>query len=184
MNIYTKTGDRGETSLVGGKRVSKCCQRLESYGTLDELNAHIGLLAAEAEGMSQPSDFIHEVQSNLFTCGAYLASEDGRCECVGADAVSALEEEIDRIEATLPPLKSFILPGGCKAAAEAHVCRTVCRRMEREVLRLKDECVDVDSTLLCYFNRLSDYFFVLARALNREAGKEERAWQPKRNKIQ
>lgn len=184
MNIYTKTGDRGETSLVGGKRVSKCCQRLESYGTLDELNAHIGLLAAEAEGMSQPSDFIHEVQSNLFTCGAYLASEDGRCECVGADAVSALEEEIDRIEATLPPLKSFILPGGCKAAAEAHVCRTVCRRMEREVLRLKDESVDVDSTLLCYFNRLSDYFFVLARALNREAGKEERAWQPKRNKIQ
>ena len=184
MNIYTKTGDRGETSLVGGKRVSKCCQRLESYGTLDELNAHIGLLAAEAEGMSQPSDFIHEVQSNLFTCGAYLASEDGRCECVGADAVSALEEEIDRIEATLPPLKSFILPGGCKAAAEAHVCRTVCRRMEREVLRLKDESVDVDSALLCYFNRLSDYFFVLARALNREAGKEERAWQPKRNKIQ
>ena len=184
MNIYTKTGDRGETSLVGGKRVSKCCQRLESYGTLDELNAHIGLLAAEAEGMSQPSDFIHEVQSNLFTCGAYLASEDGRCECVGADAVSALEEEIDRIEATLPPLKSFILPGGCKAAAEAHVCRTVCRRMEREVLRLKDESVDVDSALLCYFNRLSDYFFVLARALNREAGKEECAWQPKRNKIQ
>ena len=184
MNIYTKTGDRGETSLVGGKRVSKCCQRLESYGTLDELNAHIGLLAAEAEGMSLPGDFIHEVQSNLFTCGAYLASEDGRCECVGADAVSALEEEIDRIEATLPPLKSFILPGGCKAAAEAHVCRTVCRRMEREVLRLKDESVDVDSTLLCYFNRLSDYFFVLARALNREAGKEERAWQPKRNKIQ
>ena len=184
MNIYTKTGDRGETSLVGGKRVSKCCQRLESYGTLDELNAHIGLLAAAAEGMSQPGDFIHEVQSNLFTCGAYLASEDGRCECVDADAVSALEEEIDRIEATLPPLKSFILPGGCKAAAEAHVCRTVCRRMEREVLRLKDESVDVDSTLLCYFNRLSDYFFVLARALNREAGKEERAWQPKRNKIQ
>ena len=106
MNIYTKTGDRGETSLVGGKRVSKCCQRLESYGTLDELNAHIGLLAAEAEDMSLPGDFIHELQSNLFTCGAYLASEDGRCECVGADAVSALEEEIDRIEATLPPLKS------------------------------------------------------------------------------
>ena len=184
MNIYTKTGDRGETSLVGGKRVSKCCQRLESYGTLDELNAHIGLLAAEAEDMSLPGDFIHELQSNLFTCGAYLASEDGRCECVGADAVSALEEEIDRIEATLPPLKSFILPGGCKAAAEAHVCRTVCRRMEREVLRLKDESVDVDSTLLCYFNRLSDYFFVLARALNREAGHEELAWQPKRNKIQ
>ena len=184
MNIYTKTGDRGETSLVGGKRVSKCCQRLESYGTLDELNAHIGLLAAEAESMRLPGDFIHKVQSELFTCGAYLASEDGRCNCVGASAVSALEEEINRIEATLPPLKSFILPGGCKAAAEAHVCRTVCRRMEREVLRLKDEGVDVESALLCYFNRLSDYFFVLARALNREAGKEERAWQPKRNKIQ
>ena len=184
MNIYTKTGDRGETSLVGGKRVSKCCQRLESYGTLDELNAHIGLLAAETESMRLPGDFIHKVQSELFTCGAYLASEDGRCNCVGASAVSALEEEINRIEATLPPLKSFILPGGCKAAAEAHVCRTVCRRMEREVLRLKDEGVDVESTLLCYFNRLSDYFFVLARALNREAGKEERAWQPKRNKIQ
>ena len=184
MNIYTKTGDRGETSLVGGKRVSKCCQRLESYGTLDELNAHIGLLAAEAESMSLPGDFVHELQSELFTCGAYLASEDGRCNCVGAEAVSALEKEIDRIEATLPPLKSFILPGGCKSAAEAHVCRTVCRRMEREVLRLKDESVDVECTLLCYFNRLSDYFFVLARALNREAGKEERAWQPKRNKIQ
>ena len=177
MNIYTKTGDRGETSLVGGKRVSKCCQRLESYGTLDELNAHIGLLAAEAEGMSLPGNFIREVQSNLFTCGAYLASEDGRCECVGAEAVSALEEEIDRIEATLPPLKSFILPGGCKAAAEAHVCRTVCRRMEREVLRLKDESVDVDSTLLCYFNRLSDYFYVLALRLNFLQGTEEILWK-------
>ena len=96
--------------------------------------------------------------------------------------MSALEKEIDRIEAALPPLKSFILPGGCKAAAEAHVCRTVCRRMEREVLRLKDESVEVDSTLLCYFNRLSDYFFVLARALNREAGHEELAWQPRKDK--
>lgn len=184
MNIYTKTGDCGETSLVGGKRVSKCCQRLESYGTLDELNAHIGLLAAEAEKMTLPGDFIHQVQSELFTCGAYLASEDGRCSCITADAVKALEKEIDRIEATLPPLRSFILPGGCRAAAEAHVCRTVCRRMEREVLRLKDEDVDVDVTLHCYFNRLSDYFFVLARALNREAGCEERVWQPDKDKVQ
>ena len=182
MNIYTKTGDRGETSLVGGRRVSKCCQRLESYGTLDELNAHIGLLAAEAEDMTLPGGFIRKLQDDLFTCGAYLASEDDRCPCIGPEAVSALEKEIDRLEATLPPLRSFILPGGCKAAAEAHVCRTVCRRVEREVLRLKDEGIRVEPALLCYFNRLSDYFFVLARALNREAGHEERCWQPNKDK--
>ena len=180
MNIYTKKGDRGETSLVGGKRVSKCCQRLESYGTLDELNAHLGLLAAEAEAMTLPGDFIHEVQSELFTCGAYLASEDGRCQCISPEAVSALEKEIDRIEATLPPLRSFILPGGCQAAAQAHVCRTVCRRMEREVLRLRDEGTEVEPTLLCYFNRLSDYFFVLARALNQASGTEEITWTAKK----
>ena len=182
MNIYTKTGDRGETSLVGGRRVSKCCQRLESYGTLDELNAHIGLLAAEAEGMTLPGGFIRKLQDDLFTCGAYLASEDGHCPCIGSEAVSALEKEIDRLEATLPQLRSFILPGGCKAAAEAHVCRTVCRRVEREVLRLSTEGDEVNPTLLCYLNRLSDYFFVLARALNREAGHEERSWQPNKDK--
>ncbi len=172
MSIYTKTGDKGETSLVDGQRVSKCCARLESYGTIDELSAHIGLLATLGSEYVSLTAFTSRVQNDLFVCGAYLASSQGECPCIGEDAVKALESEIDRLESTLPKLHSFVLPGGCAAAAEAHVCRTVCRRAEREVLRLLRECT-VDDTLLRYLNRLSDYFFVLARAHNQAYGTEE-----------
>ncbi len=179
MSIYTKTGDKGETSLVDGQRVSKCCARLESYGTIDELSAHIGLLATLGSEYVSHTAFTSRVQNDLFVCGAYLASSQGECPCIGEDAVKALESEIDRLESTLPKLHSFVLPGGCAAAAEAHVCRTVCRRAEREVLRLLRECT-VDDTLLRYLNRLSDYFFVLARALNQASGTEEITWTAKK----
>jgi cob(I)alamin adenosyltransferase len=179
MSIYTKTGDKGETSLVDGQRVSKCCARLESYGTIDELSAHIGLLATLGSEYVSLTAFTSRVQNDLFVCGAYLASSQGECPCIGEDAVKALESEIDRLESTLPKLHSFVLPGGCAAAAEAHVCRTVCRRAEREVLRLLRECT-VDDTLLRYLNRLSDYFFVLARALNQASGTEEITWTAKK----
>lgn len=181
MSIYTKKGDKGETSLVNGQRVSKCCARLESYGTIDELSAHIGLLAAL--GGDSLTAFTARVQNDLFVCGAYLASANGECPCIGEDAVKALESEIDRLEEGLPRLRSFILPGGCAAAAEAHVCRTVCRRAEREVLRLQREC-NIDKCIMMYLNRLSDYFFVLARALNKEAGKEEAVWIPTKKQEQ
>lgn len=179
MSIYTKTGDKGETSLVDGQRVSKCCARLESYGTIDELSAHIGLLAALGSEYVALTAFTSRVQNDLFVCGAYLASSQGECPCIGEDAVKALESEIDRLESELPRLHSFVLPGGCVAAAQAHVCRTVCRRAEREVLRLQSECT-VDDTLLRYLNRLSDYFFVLARALNQASGTEEITWTAKK----
>ena len=179
MSIYTKKGDKGETSLVNGQRVSKCCARLESYGTIDELSAHIGLLAALGSEHDFLTAFASRVQNYLFVCGAYLASAQGECPCIDEDAVKALESEIDRLENELPRLHSFVLPGGCAAAAEAHVCRTVCRRAEREVLRLQREC-SVDDSLLRYLNRLSDYFFVLARALNKASGTEEITWSAKK----
>ena len=178
MGIYTRKGDYGETSLVGGTRVSKCCTRLESYGTIDELSSHVGLLSSLISEDEPVCDILAAVQNDLFVCGAYLASEAGQCTCVSRDSVAAIEHEIDVMDMDLPKLHSFVLTGGCHTAAQAHVCRTVCRRAERAVLRLRDEGTVVDDTLLQYLNRLSDYFFILARTLNIKAGIEERTWQP------
>lgn len=183
MKVYTKTGDNGQTSLIGGKRVSKCCQRLESYGTVDELNAHIGVLATYCD---DPHDtlFLTDVQSVLFTVGGYLATDTSEKEpsegcTLTADMVSAVEAEIDRLQEMLPPLRSFILPGGSRAAAMSHVCRTVCRRAERAILRLAESGADIDGNVEAYVNRLSDYFFVLARKLNFDNGVDDRAWRGK-----
>ena len=179
MKIYTKTGDHGTTSLVGGQRVPKCCDRLESYGTVDELNAHIGLLATQADG--DDAAFLRDVQRVLFSVGGYLATDNSTSEVrerctVTDDMVSAVEHEIDRLDAMVEPLRAFILPGGSQASAQAHVCRTVCRRAERCILRLAESGVKVDGNVTSYVNRLSDYFFVLARKLNRDAGVEDVAW--------
>lgn len=181
MNIYTRTGDQGQTSLVGGQRVSKTCTRLEAYGTVDELNAHIGLLAALCANEAD-RQFLTTVQGTLFVVGGYLATDPTQRDIrphniVTPQMVTDVEREIDRLQATLTPFRHFILPGGTQAAAQAHVCRTVCRRTERRILALTTEGTDVDTNTLAYVNRLSDYLFVLARKLNLDKNHPEIIWQ-------
>ena len=176
--VYTKTGDTGTTSLVGGKRVDKSCARLESYGTIDELNAQVGLLLTYVD---EPiiRDCLISVQNNLFVIGAQLATEPEsphQPSCViTLDDVTSLEQSIDRASENLPKWRGFTLPGGCRAAALAHVCRTVCRRAERRILVL-NATEPVSPQLLAYVNRLSDYFYVLALRLNFLQGTEEILW--------
>ncbi len=183
MKIYTKTGDEGQTSLVGGQRVSKTCERLESYGTIDELCSHIGLLITYCDAKTD-RDFLLSVQGTLFVVGGYLATDNSQRDVrpgniVTDEMVSDVECEIDALQETVPPLRLFILPGGCRSAAQAHVCRTVCRRAEREILRLAESGAQVDSQVIRYVNRLSDFFFVLARKLNVDAGVEDIVWRRK-----
>ena len=165
MKIYTKTGDEGMTSLVGGKRVKKCCARLDSYGSVDELNSFIGLLVTYSIDDADIA-FLQKIQAELFMVGGSLATDlsvsEARCEVTLA-MISDIESEIDRLSVLLPPLRSFVVPGGSRAAALAHVCRTVCRRAERCVFALIEEGGAVEENVAVYLNRLSDYFFVLAR---------------------
>lgn len=181
MKIYTKTGDKGQTSLVGGQRVSKCCDRLESYGTVDELNSHVGVLITYCTD-AKDITFLTNIQAALFVLGGYLATDNSVREVrsgniITCDMVSVIESEIDRLQALLPPLHLFILPGGSRAASFAHVCRTVCRRAERMILRVAENGADVDENAISYVNRLSDYFFVLARKLNVDNGVEYIVWR-------
>ena len=179
MKIYTKTGDKGETSLIGGYRVSKSDLRIESYGTVDELNSWLGLVVAFL-----PQERIEEVQSIqslLFSTGAQLASKSKEQKSpfpeVSAADIKALEAHIDAYEALLPKMTHFILPGGNKGASHAHLARCVCRRAERIVVQLSR--IDfVDDKILVYLNRLSDYLFCLARALAFWDGKDEIKWIP------
>jgi len=169
--VYTLTGDKGTTSLVGGQRVDKDNMRVEAYGTVDELNSHIGLLASLLGDSDDEatSKLIFKIQNRLFNLGAYLATEtaDEASPVYGLtdDDVLAIEARIDEMDATLPPVKSFILPGGCHAAAQCDVCRTVARRAERRVITLSRNAA-VNSLAKRYLNRLSDYFFILSRYLN------------------
>jgi cob(I)alamin adenosyltransferase len=179
MKVYTKTGDAGTTSLVGGKRVDKACARLESYGTIDELNAEVGLLLTY---VSEPAErnCLLGIQNCLFVVGAQLAtdpesSKQPSCSIKKKD-VTALEKSIDRVSDGLPRWRGFTLPGGCRASALSHVCRTVCRRAERRILAL-NASEPVDPWLLAYINRLSDYFYVLALHLNFFRGTDEILWQ-------
>ncbi|MBR1519987.1 MAG: cob(I)yrinic acid a,c-diamide adenosyltransferase [Bacteroidaceae bacterium] len=181
MKIYTKTGDCGQTSLVGGQRVSKTCARLESYGTVDELNSQIGLLITYCKKEAD-QNFLTEVQNTLFVVGGYLATDNSQREVrtfniVTSDMVLAIEQQIDAINAILPPFRHFILPGGGRAAAVCHVCRTVCRRAERRILTLCEEGAEVDGNVIAYINRLSDYLFVLARKLNLDENQPEIIWR-------
>lgn len=180
MKVYTKTGDKGQTSLVGGQRVSKCCERLESYGTVDELNSHIGVLITYCND-DKDKDFLVDVQGKLFVVGGYLATDNSQREIrqgniVTTEMVVEVEHEIDRLQELLPPLKLFILPGGSRAASYAHVCRTVCRRAERCILRLVETGAEVDDNVTAYVNRLSDYLFVLARKLNVDNNTDDIVW--------
>lgn len=175
--IYTKTGDAGTTSLVGGKRVPKECARLESYGTIDELNAYVGMLLTY---VNEPVDreTLVCVQNNLFVIGAQLATESPQVPSViiTLDDVTKLEQSIDLASEGLPKWRGFTLPGGCRPAALAHVCRTICRRAERRILAL-NATEKVDEQLLAYVNRLSDYFYVFALRLNFLRGTEEILWK-------
>ena len=185
MKIYTRTGDAGTTSLVGGKRVSKADERLEAYGTVDEFNSHLGLLAAIPDMDAATVNFIHNVQNKLFNIGAYFATDAASTSDDFSDTptpkglseadVEAIEHEIDRLEEQLPPLTSFILPGGCRPACHANIARTVCRRAERRVVALAAEA-RVDDIVIRFLNRLSDYLFILARHLNHIAGIPEIPW--------
>jgi cob(I)alamin adenosyltransferase len=180
MKIYTKRGDRGETGLIGGTRVLKSSLRVEAYGEVDELNALLGAVMARlTDGTIK--DSLLGIQRDLFAIGAQLADPGGRVEtkaqkaAVGEERVKELEAIIDKHEAILPPLRSFILPGGVEAGALLHLARTVCRRAERRIVALAQEA-PLPPTMLVYINRLSDLLFVLARAANREAGVEEIPW--------
>ena len=181
MKIYTKTGDKGETSLFGGERVSKDELRIEAYGTVDELNSVIG--SARAFNDNGEMDLIlGEIQYRLFVLGADLATPNGGGNTsvprVSAEDVAIVEKKIDEIEARLDPLKSFILPGGSKAASLLHQARTVCRRAERRVVSLSKRGETSEETLI-YLNRLSDFLFVLARYANKIGKVAETLWNPR-----
>lgn len=171
MKIYTKTGDKGTTSLVGGTRVPKTHIRLEAYGTVDELNSNLGLLITYLPD-GKDKDFLQQVQDRLFAVGSHLATDREKMELkeasiISPEQVEMVEREIDRLDTLLPPLSAFILPGGSRGAAVCHVCRTVCRRAERRILALAEQ-VEIASELLAYVNRLSDYLFVLSRKMNQD----------------
>ena len=175
--IYTKTGDSGTTSLVGGSRVEKNDVRVEAYGTVDELNSHIGLLAEMIRPLAGGYyDELKAVQHNLFTLQTLLATEDesiySRLPQLHEEEIEILERQIDTISDQLPQLHNFVIAGGNMVGAECHVCRTVCRRAERRVVSLSQQAT-VDSVLLRYLNRLSDYLFVLARHAVVMDGKQE-----------
>lgn len=181
MKIYTKTGDKGTTALFGGKRVSKGDLRIETYGTIDELNSYMGLLRDQEVNLKRKNILV-EIQDRLFTIGSILATEPGNTKVkipslIESD-IQRLEEEIDAMESTLEPMKSFVLPGGHPSVSFGHITRTVCRRAERLVIRL-DEVEKVDSIVIRYLNRLSDYLFVLCRKMTKDIGAEEIPWQPK-----
>ncbi|GHT86976.1 cobalamin adenosyltransferase [Bacteroidia bacterium] len=174
--IYTKKGDEGLTSLVGGKRVPKTNRRIEAYGTIDELNAFIACLLEEIDNR-EDRELLLRIQSDLFVIGAYLASEAGLAtSTVSDEAIERLELEIDKIDALIPPLKFFVLPGGCKGNAVAHVCRTVCRRAERAIFQLHKK-EKVNEKILKYINRLSDYFFLFSRKQNFIHNNNEIIWE-------
>lgn len=180
--IYTKTGDEGMTSLVGGKRVSKSSVRLEAYGTVDELNSYLGLLLVSLTDETARNCII-ESQSILFSVGAVLATEveDVKTlpQAVHAEDVEALERQMDEWNAALPGWRGFVLPGGVESAARAQVCRAVCRRAERRILTLAHEA-EVPKEVIQYVNRLSDFLFVLALRENFLAGRDEILWQKRR----
>lgn len=181
MRIYTRTGDDGTTGLYGGGRVSKAAERVEVYGTVDEVNATLGW--ARAAGLPGEIDRVLErVQEGCFRLGAFLASAPGKDPGIArlADAdVTALEHAIDRLEADLAPLKTFVLPGGCEGAARLHLARTVCRRAERALVGLAAR-EEVDGVHVRWLNRVSDLLFVQARAANQAAGVPDVPWTPPR----
>ena len=187
MKIYTGSGDRGKTSLFSGERLSKNNVRVEAYGDVDELNSHLGVIAAALGPDSDSRAELLAIQSMLLQTGAWLATtplspSTSSLDELNEEPIRSLESAIDRMERTMMPLKSFILPGGQMTAALAHVARTVCRRAERHVVAISDaakgdQLPDSYRLLLVYLNRLSDYLFVLARYCNHIAGEADLTWK-------
>lgn len=178
--VYTRTGDNGTTSLVGGIRIRKSDARLEAYGTVDELSANLGLLAAMLPEGEERS-LIIRTQNNLFNVGTHLATDQSQTPLYPSahlpeGETGLLEQAIDQMNARLPEAQGFILPGGCQAAAQAHVCRTVCRRAERRIAALA-ETATISDEIQQYINRLSDFLFVLAKIINFNTGQEEILWK-------
>jgi cob(I)alamin adenosyltransferase len=185
--VYTRTGDKGETSLVGGKRVPKDSPRIDAYGTIDELNSIVGLARVfneESVDAGEAHQFLDgvlcQIQDELFDLGSELATapeffQEGMYR-VGETEIKRIEQLIDKCQADLEPLKSFILPGGGRIGAYLHQCRTVCRRAEREILRLS-RAEEINDSVIKYVNRLSDLFFVLSRWISKQTGEPEYLWQ-------
>lgn len=181
FKIYTKTGDKGETSLIGGIRVPKHHIRIECYGTVDELNSYIGLIIDTMQNKTH-SETLTEVQDRLFTIGSVLASDPQKSKMKIPDLheadIELLEKEMDKMDANLPALKSFILPGGTIVASHCHVARCICRRAERLVTQLASE-TEVPDIIVRYLNRLSDYLFMLSRYMVHLVGATETPWRPR-----
>ena len=181
MKIYTKTGDKGLTSLIGGTRVPKYDLRIESYGTVDELNSYIGMIRDQNISQHQNS-VLKEVQDRLFTIGASLASDPEKSRMKIPDLhqsdVELLEREMDQMNELLPELKHFILPGGDQAVSFCHISRCVCRRAERIAVHLGEDSF-VDEKVIIYLNRLSDFLFILARKIGQERNLPENKWIPR-----
>ncbi len=181
MKIYTKSGDKGQTSLLGGLRVSKNHERINAYGTIDELNAFLGL-TSDLEINDQRIAFIRLIQFRLFTVGSSLAAEPGKSKVFKPDLekndILSLEQEIDHMNESLPPMRNFIIPGGHQLVSNTHIARTVCRRAERLVIGLS-ELENVEEIVIRYLNRLSDYLFVLARMQAHELKIQEIPWKPR-----
>lgn len=179
--IYTRTGDKGMTSLVGGIRIKKSDVRLEAYGTIDELCSHIGLLVTQLPQDDDEREFLIHTQTNLFIVGSHLATDQSKTPLYPSAILpegetEALEQRVDAILPLLPECPGFVLPGGTIAAAQCHVCRTVCRRAERRIDALAD-VAEVGEDIIKYVNRLSDYLFVLAKKINFNAHQHEIMWQ-------
>lgn len=180
-NLYTRTGDSGTTSLIGGIRIAKDSARLEAYGTVDEFSATLGCVLACDACRGEIREQLLQIQNMLFNVGCYLAtppSEQSSAMSCGLDEahISFVEKWIDDLDANTPPIRAFVLPGGSKAAAFSHVARTVCRRAERRIISLA-AFEDVDPSVIVYFNRLSDYLFILSRHFNHLEGIEEIIWK-------
>lgn len=179
FKIYTKTGDDGTSGLIGGTRVKKFDDRLEAYGTVDELNSWIGLIIT---GINEPTviETMQNIQNKLFLIGSHLATDETKSDlknklhCNSAD-IEKLEKEIDRMNESLPMLNNFILPGGSQYAGYTHVARTICRRAERRITAI-NEFINIEKNILIYINRLSDYLFVLSRYINFLDKKQEIIW--------
>jgi len=182
MKIYTKTGDKGFTSLIGGTRVPKFHLRIESYGTVDELNSYVGLIADQSDVSAHDKQVLKQVQDRLFTVGASLAADPKKSKMVVQDLapedIELLEQEMDAMDGQLPLLKHFILPGGSSAISYCHVARCVCRRAERIIVHLAQES-GVDENIVVYLNRLSDYLFMLARKTGFLHQIPENKWLPR-----
>lgn len=181
FKIYTKTGDKGSTSLIGGVRVSKSHIRIESYGTVDELNSYLGMISDSASDV-RVSEWLHEIQDRLFTIGSVLATApEKNVKMALPDVHEAdviwLEQKIDEMNEELPEMRSFILPGGHIASSTAHVARCVCRRAERICVAMQQEGEVVPELILQYLNRLSDFLFVLARYIAHKNGAEDLPWR-------